>query len=307
MDHAHLAPKHHLKKVPVPPIPNKNYFFKACRDSDGNATFKALNIAANQEVDNEDYIAKFNVHLNMEYEEFIKNPLNRIHISEKLNQFFTKRNRSGIVMSSISSGSTVVSWFNKELAVETCLKDEINDINRMMSYDNNDSLTQDFRDAFQPEFDATNVDVIFLGVCVPADDVLVTFIVPTIIIITMLFIAILIACILSRKRRKGKMTRINNRTFVSKGIPIIFAEELDDKPEPPKNPIIMKDEKPPKQPPEYTRPGMSSTPRPDQPLLADDEASPYQPPPPFSTSSGGRSNRPKATPTYRKPPPYVPP
>lgn len=35
---------------------------------------------------------------------------------------------------------------------------------------------------------------------------------------------------------------------------------------------------------------------------------PYQPPPPFTASQdSNRQPRPKPTPTYRKPPPYVPP
>lgn len=63
----------------------------------------------------------------------------------------------------------------------------------------------------------------------------------------------------------------------------------------------MKEEKPPLPPPEYQRgqelngTGVS-------------EDAPYHPPPPFPSSrDSGRHSRPKPTPTYRKPPPYVPP
>lgn len=42
------------------------------------------------------------------------------------------------------------------------------------------------------------------------------------------------------------------RSFRSKGIPVIFQDELDEKPEiGNKSPIILKDEKPPLLPPSY--------------------------------------------------------
>lgn len=43
------------------------------------------------------------------------------------------------------------------------------------------------------------------------------------------------------------------RSFRSKGIPVIFQDELDEKPEiGNKSPVILKDEKPPLLPPSYT-------------------------------------------------------
>lgn len=86
---------------------------------------------------------------------------------------------------------------------------------------------------------------------------------------------------------------------------MIFQDELEEKPDPSnKSPLILKDEKPPLHPPpEYK--GL------DSPQHADsDDNGPYQPPPPFTSSrssESNRNNRPKPTPTYRKPPPYVPP
>lgn len=72
-----------------------------------------------------------------------------------------------------------------------------------------------------------------------------------------------------------------------------------------KAPVILKEEKPPLPPPEYLRSEDGA----DQPMLSQENSEePYQPPPPFArTSDNTRQNRPKPTPTYRKPPPYVPP
>lgn len=71
-----------------------------------------------------------------------------------------------------------------------------------------------------------------------------------------------------------------------------------------KTPIIMREEKPPLPPPEYQR----SLPMATTALLADTEDSPYQPPPPpFSNVGSNHRSKPNSTPSYRKPPPYVPP
>ncbi|KAH8020326.1 hypothetical protein HPB51_000643 [Rhipicephalus microplus] len=125
----------------------------------------------------------------------------------------------------------------------------------------------------------------------------------------MLLLAALIACLLYRKKRKGKLSMQDSSTFINKGIPIIFADELEDKPDPAKPPVIMKEERPPLPPPEYPRGATPQTGRRTiTPRGADiaDSAAPYQhPTPPFA--SGHADRRPKAAPTYRQPPPYVPP
>lgn len=80
-------------------------------------------------------------------------------------------------------------------------------------------------------------------------DVLVTYVLPTAIILLMLLIALLIACVLYKRRNTGKMElgdEEERKSFRSKGIPVIFQDELEEKPEiVTKSPVIMKDEKPP--------------------------------------------------------------
>lgn len=137
----------------------------------------------------------------------------------------------------------------------------------------------------------------------------------------------------------GKMNMQDNTTFISKGIPIIFNDELDDnKSGQPanakgKSPALLREEKPPLLPPEYPKLNTSASDSEgaDSPLLErrdppvpphgwgttgrgpteepsyDPGAPSYEPPPPFSTNSNSRQTRPKPTPTYRNPPPYVPP
>lgn len=87
------------------------------------------------------------------------------------------------------------------------------------------------------------------------DDYMMTFILPAAIILTMLVLGSIIACVLHRKKMTGKMElgdEEERRSFRSKGIPVIFHDELDEKPEiVTKSPIILKDEKPPLLPPSY--------------------------------------------------------
>lgn len=78
---------------------------------------------------------------------------------------------------------------------------------------------------------------------------LITYVLPTAIILLMLLIALLIACLLYKRRNTGKMElgdEEERKSFRSKGIPVIFQDELEEKPEiVTKSPVILKDEKPP--------------------------------------------------------------
>ena len=151
------------------------------------------------------------------------------------------------------------------------------------------------------------------------EDVLITTVIPAVVIAAMLLLAGLIACILYRKKRKGKLSDEDQHTFINKGIPIIFSDELDERPDQPTKPLILEDEKPPLPPPDYPRSASGSqlsTPRSDhkEPLIdmvtTDEEGdmSPYHPPPPVTGSLGQRGTRSRnQQPAYRNPPPYVPP
>ncbi|EDW09242.2 uncharacterized protein LOC6579411 isoform X3 [Drosophila mojavensis] len=131
---------------------------------------------------------------------------------------------------------------------------------------------------------------------------LATFILPAVIIVVMVLLASIIACCLHRRRHKsGKMElgdEEERKSFRTKGIPVIFQDELEEKPEiGNKSPVILKDEKPPLLPPSYNTSNMNG----------DNDVDEYVPPP--AVVLGGREVRGKspATPSYRKPPPYVSP
>ena len=168
----------------------------------------------------------------------------------------------------------------------------------------------------EPEAEVTT-EAVAKGSTTSDDDIWITTIVPAVAVVVILLLALLIACILYRKKRKGKMTLEDQNTFIKKGVPVIFQDELEEKPDSSAKPLLMEGE-PPCPPPEYTREG--STPPPGQkenlPVLEATEAeldetsvtSPlYQPPPPVASSGANRHPRPHVQPAYRSQPPSIPP
>jgi len=259
---------------------------------------------------------------------------------EKLKDLFGDQNTNAISLSSVTEYPNVVTWHNRTLPTKHCPEDEIKQLRKLLIEEDH-TVTERVVEIMQPEFNVGNITVTPAGKCqgeltfghypdgsgLPSEDTqpvgasdeyLVTFIVPAVIIAAMLILAGIVACFLYRRRRTGKMNvgdEDERQSFRNKGIPVIFQDELEERPDPGnKSPVIMKEEKPPLPPPEYQRgePDQpASPPTAAHPLLGENTASedpPYQPPPPFTSSrDSGRQNRPKPTPTYRKPPPYVPP
>ncbi|KAF6216608.1 hypothetical protein GE061_000952 [Apolygus lucorum] len=297
-----------------------------CEDSGGRDASDVLVVTV-QPAPRVMYNVQFSMTLAMEYNELMENPKLQRSFVEKLALVFGDPNTNAIVISGFAPGSTVVTWHNKTLPTHYCPENEILTLRQIMLGDD-EKVTQSVLKVMAPEFQVISTKLTPTGFCqgalteistgnneqAPNNDVtavvnsehyIIGLVIPALVIAVMLLCAGLVACILYRRKRTGKMSvgdEDDRQTFRSKGIPVIFQDELDERPEPTnKSPVIMKEEKPPLPPPEYHRgPPLATT-----ALLSDTEDSPYQPPPPFTTSRD--SARPKPTPTYRMPPPYVPP
>ncbi|XP_066592311.1 uncharacterized protein Dg isoform X1 [Prorops nasuta] len=282
------------------------------------------------------HTVEFSMTLDIPYESFANSAFQKRNFIEKLRLLYGDRDTSAISLESISEGSTVITWYNRTLPTAYCANEEINRLRSVLVKSDNDqrSVTDRVGEVMGPSFPVKMITVIPMGIClgeltgvhspdhyVPPiddstsigtfhDDYLLTFVLPAIIIAAMLILAGIIACVLYRRRRVGKMSVSEQdderQSFRSKGIPVIFQDELEEKPDPgDKAPVILKEEKPPLPPPEYQKIEDGA----DVPMLSKaNSEEPYQPPPPFATNrESNRQNRPKPTPTYRKPPPYVPP
>ncbi|KAK0052382.1 dystroglycan [Biomphalaria pfeifferi] len=152
------------------------------------------------------------------------------------------------------------------------------------------------------------------------DDVWITTVVPAVVIIVILLIALLVACCLYRKKRKGKMNVEEQNTFINKGAPVIFPDELEDKPSDVNKPLLV--EGSPAPPPEYHR-GPSESPERNlggnfrnngntKPMTQNDEGiiempeRPYNPPaPPVGGSVNNKQPRPTQQP-FSQPPQILP-
>ncbi|XP_053595810.1 dystroglycan 1 isoform X1 [Microplitis demolitor] len=291
--------------------------------------------------------AEFTIKLGVDYDTFIGSAMMKKNFILRLRDLFGDKDTDAISLTTITPvghKNTMITWRNTTLPVAYCPNSEIQRLSEVLFVKpDNKELTNRIERIMGMEFPVDQLTLTPMGICLGEftrvhshdgglgiddederggrrgsgarggmdnDDYLITFVLPAIIIAAMLALAGIIACILYRRKRSGKMSVSEHaderQSFRSKGIPVIFQDELEEKPEPgDKAPVILKEEKPPLPPPEYLRSEDGA----DQPMLSQENSEePYQPPPPFArTSDNTRQNRPKPTPTYRKPPPYVPP
>ena len=284
--------------------------------------------------------------LNEVYERFKMDVMRRYSVADKISNVYGDPDPTNILLVGLEKGSVKYSWTNKTLlgtGMNECPSREIGELISKVIHRENSSLREEFLDGLKPH-EVMEVEVKKKGPCGdgtfvvghpdikntipvetrPADpreeDILITTIVPAVVIAAMLLLALFIACILYRKKRKGKLSDEDQHTFIKRGIPIVFQDELDDKPCPPTRPLILDEEKPPLPPPEYHRSGggsFPSTPPSDhkEPIDTtederdDDITSPLYPPPPPLNSANNRRSRPPIQQSYKSPPPYsyVPP
>lgn len=329
---------HEFYGIPLADDVGKTEYNLECVDSGGKKIIDALFVSVTRRPSRGLPAAQFDITIQKSFREFNRDAQLKAKLVERIAQAFGDPDPTHIAIDAITDGSVVVSWHNTSLPSDPCPEEELRKLREVM-LDSDGQLLRSFVESFAPEYTVTSGRLTPAGVCLGGDtpthieeeehkpgvsdniegednEYLINFIIPAVIIAAMLFLAAIIACCLYHRRRYGKMTMADDRTFVSKGIPIIFAEELDDRPDPAKSPVIMKEEKPPLPPPEYQRgsPAAPATPpntdrrRPNSGHEGGDDTPSYQPPPPFTATNGAsRHPRPNMPPTYRKPPTYVPP
>lgn len=321
----------------------KHEYFMQATDKGGLNAIDAFEVRVNRWPANDKTPVIFTARFDGEPHSVTNDIHKKILLVKKLAYALGDRNSSTVSIRNISKGSIVVEWTNTSLPQHPCPKEQLVAMSRTLaSADGRPSQT--FRFAMEPEFRPLDVSVKGRASCkthsfippgeidipeppavTPAlgagrqstDDVYLHTVIPAVVVAAILLIAGIIAMICYRKKRKGKLTIEDQATFIKKGVPIIFADELDDSKPPPSSsmPLILQEEKPPLPPPEYPNMATPETTPLNQELLGeytalrdeDPNAPPYQPPPPFTTPMEGKGSRPKNMTPYRSPPPYVPP
>ncbi|XP_056247864.1 dystroglycan [Seriola aureovittata] len=321
----------------------KHEYFMHATDKGGLNAIDAFEVRVNRWPINDKTPVIFTARFEGEPRSVTNDIHKKILLVKKLAYALGDRNSSTVSLRNISKGSIVVEWTNTSLPQHPCPKEQITAMSkRLATPDGRPTAT--FRYSMEPEFRALDLMVKGRASCktysfippeeidtteppavTPAlgtgrqstDDVYLHTVIPAVVVAAILLIAGIIAMICYRKKRKGKLTIEDQATFIKKGVPIIFADELDDSKPPPSSsmPLILQEEKPPLPPPEYPNMATPETTPLNQELLGeytalrdeDPNAPPYQPPPPFTTPMEGKGSRPKNMTPYRSPPPYVPP
>lgn len=322
----------------------KHEFFMQATDKGGLNAIDAFEVRVNGWPVNDKTPVIFTARLDGEPRSVTNDINKKILLVKKLAYALGDRNSSTVSLRNISKGSIVVEWTNTSLPQHPCPKEQLVAMSRMLSEDDDGMPTTHFKSVMEPEFRPLEVSARGRASCrvysfipmheiniaeppavTPAlgssrhstDDVYLHTVIPAVVVAAILLIAGIIAMICYRKKRKGKLTIEDQATFIKKGVPIIFADELDDSKPPPSSsmPLILQEEKPPLPPPEYPNMATPETTPLNQELLGeytalrdeDPNAPPYQPPPPFTAPMEGKGSRPKNMTPYRSPPPYVPP
>lgn len=325
-----------IQGIPSPEHVGKHEYQIIAMDKEGNYESDAfiIDVKARR---SQKITVEFGIHLDENFDEFNNDIMKKVLVAKKLARMYGDSDARNMRIIRITQGSVIYTWTNKTLPINKCATDTITQLVRKLIKDDN-TVSEELIRALQPEFRVTKAVAVPLRHCIdiipeesveytwsattaeppleettpkPAttsdDDIYITTVIPAVVIAIMLIIAAMVACFLYRKKRKGKMTMQDTSGFMSKGVPIIFADEIEEKSDPAKPPVIMKDEKPPLSQPTYQTTG-STEPTPQIERREPQTDPPYQPPPPFTTSREAKNGRPKATPTYRQPPPYyVPP
>lgn len=205
------------------------------------------------------YNMKFSMTILTPYNSIANSATQKRKFIEKLAELFQDKDTSSITLNNITNmtNSTVVSWYNRTLATSSCPDQAIKDLQNLIVKEK--SLTERVNFVMGPEYQVKQISMDPIGQCSgevkgvispsvtppqedttsvgkSTDDLIITFIVPAIIIAAMLILASIIACILYRRRRSGKMSVSEQdderQSFRNKGIPVIFQDELDEKPDP---------------------------------------------------------------------------
>ncbi|XP_070696114.1 dystroglycan 1-like [Pempheris klunzingeri] len=321
----------------------KHEYFMLATDKGGRSIMDAFEVQVNRWSSNDKPSVVFAARFHGDPKTLSNDVHKKILLTKKLAYALGDRNSSTVTLRSITSGSIVVEWTNNSLKQSPCPKDQITVLSSRISEPQGTPKLA-FIKAMEPDFKPINISIRGTNKCqsytfvppgeVPmptlptatpspgtgrrsTDDVYLHTVIPAVVVAALLLIAGIIAMVCYRKKRKGKMTIEEQATFIKKGVPIIFADELDDSKSPPSSsiPLILQEEKPPLPPPEYPNMAGPHSTLLNQDLLEeysvyqddDPNAPPYQPPPPFTVPIEGKGSRPKNMTAYRSPPPYVPP
>jgi len=251
---------------------------------------------------------ELSVTLDLDFEKVAYDLETRVNLINKIAAAFGDKDASKMIITSISRGSVVITWTNNTIPFEPCPEKEIRALLAYLLLPDG-AINETFAKAMEP-YRVLNAGASHIGPCAhldshkttaepdeittsvmpkgvevkpreqPESNLLLLILIPLVIVAVLLLILIII-CVLCYKKQKRRQKEQDKLSGLHKGgIPIIFADELDDKPDTPTSTLKSRsrndEEKQSVPPPEYPRSkpaSQSSTLRSDykSPLLTDNE------------------------------------
>ncbi|XP_077582388.1 dystroglycan 1 [Stigmatopora nigra] len=309
----------------------KHEYFVQASDKGGLSAVDAVEVRVRRWPANDGNPVLFAARLEGDPRRLAHDVRRKILLVRKLAEALGDRNGSSVTLRNISAGSVLLEWTNGSLPHWPCPREEAAALSRMLG-DADGRPAPGLRRALAPDFRPLGVGARGRAACrafsfIPpgereepapppapspapgagrrgAEQVYLHTVVPAAALAAVLLLAGAAAMICYRKKREGRLSPEERATFLKKGVPIIFAHELDGSKTaaPSGAPLVLPEEKPPLAPP----PGYRQA----APALGDEEPDvpPYRPPPPLATGRDGKGSRAgKNSTPYRSPPPYVPP
>jgi neurexin len=170
---------------------------------------------------------------------------NRVALIKTIARIFSDPDTRHVVLKHVDPYTLQVVWFNKTIEDQNCPRKWLRQTKNFL-LDKDNIPRQHVSQSFAPDFHLTDVKLVQLGACIDREaetdpqeegdlpffpssheEYILTFLVPALIIIAMLLLAILIACLLHRKKRAGKMDMFKPEALQPR-IPVILQDELND-------------------------------------------------------------------------------
>lgn len=237
-------------------------FLLNARDSHGAVAYDVFEILI-ASAQNIAYTQSLTVTLNNNFTAFNNDVTQRLYLLSKISSYYKDPDSSQIRLMSYKEGSIVVTRANNSLPTDECNKEKLNQIAEVVT--TNSGVTTGFKEYLSPDFEATNAQRTFSGVCTQPSTTSAPFItaknvatepsglwekhvIPGIVVaIILIILAILLICFI--RRRRAKPSDPEKRTY-TKRKPIILEPEMEMKPVPSK-PLILENDSPVSYPPSY--------------------------------------------------------
>lgn len=249
--------------VPLEGDVGRDVYQLVCSDNQGLSAYDGIEVL----VLNRPFAERFNLEFTFVFNDTLddgnKLAESRVFLMKTIAKIFNDKDTKHIVLKSVDPDTLEVMWANKSLPVRSCPREWLESTKHRLMHKEG-TVRQLVTNAFAVEnFHLSDIKMVTKEACamvpvtpdvditsdidpildlIPSKEYLLTFVVPAIIIITMLLLAILIACLLHRKRKAGKLDMFKTEALPPR-IPVIMQDELcEDNFNISKQPIILQEE-----------------------------------------------------------------